>query len=200
MTGPMKFIPLLSFCLIAPAAGLAQEGLRVDVFIAPTRASTSPSTPNTTFGILPPPTPALTPVPGSSAVYAAGLGLEQIFGQNGGPAQHIGAGLDLAAIIPGKGKIGREVVGSLSLNGYYHFLSSATSNSKLDPFITGGYSLLYRDFAANGFNAGGGVNFWAWENSGLMFEVREMNFSNSSALPANHYMEFRVGFAHRSKR
>jgi hypothetical protein len=200
MKGLMKFIQLLSLCLIAPAAALAQEGLRVDLFIAPTRATTSPTTPNTTSGILPPPTTALTPIPGSSAAYAAGLGMEQIFGQNGGPMQHIGGGLDLAAIIPSKGKIGSEIVGSLSLNGYYHFLSSAKTNSNLDPFLTGGYSLLYRDFAANGFNVGGGLNFWAWENWGLMFEVREMIFSNSSVLPANHYTEFRVGFTHRSKR
>lgn len=199
MTGPMKCIPFLSFCLITPVVGLAQEGLRVDVFVAPTVATTSLSTPNTTFGILPPP-PVLTPVPGSSAAYAAGLGLEQIFGKNGGPGQHIGAGLDLAAIIPGNGKIGSEVVGSLSLNGYYHFVSSATSNSNLDPFVTGGYSLLCRDFAANGFNVGGGLAFWAWENWGLKFEFREVIFSNSSALPANRYAEFRVGFAHRSKR
>jgi hypothetical protein len=142
----------------------------------------------------------LTPVPGSTPAYAAGLGVEQIFGRNGGPGQHIGAGLDLAAIIPGKGKIGSEVVGSLSLNGYYHFVSSATSNSSLDPFVTGGYSLLYRDFTANGFNVGGGLVFWASENRGLMFEFREMIFSNSSAPPANRYAEFRVGFAHRSKR
>ena len=113
-----------------------------------------------------------------------------------GVAQHIGAGLDLSAVLPTSGKVGSQVAANLGVNGYYHFLSGST----FDPFLTAGYAGMYRDFAANGFNGGGGMNWWFGGGSvGGVVEVRELVFGRSPSLAATHYTEFRFGVAFRSK-
>jgi hypothetical protein len=62
-----------------------------------------------------------------------------------------------------------------SANASYLF-RSAGSSSKLDPFVTGGYSLGFRSEASSGFNVGGGVNYWFKERVGLRIEVRDHVF------------------------
>jgi hypothetical protein len=46
-----------------------------------------------------------------------------------------------------------EGIGIGSANGSYHF-RNATSSGKVEPFITGGYSLAFRNDVASGFNVG----------------------------------------------
>lgn len=84
-------------------------------------------------------------------------------------------------------------LGVLSADAQYHFLNASRSG-KVVPFVTGGYSLLFRSGALNGANFGGGVNYWFKERAGLRFEVRD------HFLPQNadtHFIGFRVGITFR---
>ena len=62
-------------------------------------------------------------------------------------------------------------VGVLSLNGLYSFRSDR--RSKVVPFVTGGYSLLFRSGHLNAANFGGGFSYWFSEKAGLRFEFRD---------------------------
>ena len=68
-----------------------------------------------------------------------------------------------------------EGIGIGSANGSCHF-RNATSSGKVEPFITGGYSLAFRNDVASGFNVGGGVDYWFKEHIGLRVEVRDHYF------------------------
>lgn len=62
-------------------------------------------------------------------------------------------------------------IGIVSPNGRYAFRRSA--DSKLIPYITAGYSLLFRNSVANAFNFGGGIDYWFAEKFGLKAEFRD---------------------------
>jgi hypothetical protein len=81
-------------------------------------------------------------------------------------------------------------IGVASANGSYHVASG-----KVSPFLTGGYSLFFRSATLNGFNFGGGVNYWFRENMALRFEVRDNVMSPSRN--ATHFVGFRVGLTFR---
>jgi hypothetical protein len=191
----MHISRILIGCLLVPAFAYGQEAVREYIFIAPARA-TNPKVPsNTGFGVLPPAQTATANTSGSSAAYGGGFGVVLRLSHDAGMMQHFGAGIDLSAILPSKGKVGSNTVGSLGLNGYYH----PFANTTFDPYATGGYSAVFRDFAANGYNFGGGVNCWFGDTSGLMVEIRQLMFQSSPNLFANHFTEFRFGYVHRSK-
>jgi hypothetical protein len=78
--------------------------------------------------------------------------------------------------------------GIFSVNPSYHF---KTSNSKLVPFVTGGYSLAFRSGSASGGNFGGGVQYWMKDHLGLRLEFRDHVFSSDSP----HFYQFRVGLS-----
>lgn len=118
--------------------------------------------------------------------YAVGGGIEQLLGNR------FGAGVDFSAIIPGSGKA-NNTIGTTSFNGFVH----PVLNSRWDPYVTAGYSLMFRDFVANGFNAGGGLNYWFRENVGLVLEVREQAGKHTPTFTENHYLEFRIGMTFR---
>ena len=100
----------------------------------------------------------------------------------------IGAGGDLGWFWPSDQV--DNGVGLLSVNGFYHFSPTA----KLDPFVTAGYGLMFRSGSLNMANFGGGVNWWARDNLGLRFEVRDhSDFHNRS----DHFISFRVGLLFR---
>jgi hypothetical protein len=61
-------------------------------------------------------------------------------------------------------------LGVLSLDGAYHF---GRATSKLRPFVTGGYSLFFREGTANLWNFGGGVQYWFREGLALRVEFRD---------------------------
>jgi hypothetical protein len=117
--------------------------------------------------------------------YQIGGGVERLL------VHGIGAGADLSGLIPGTGRASNSV-GIFSLNGYYHPLH----DRKADPFVTAGYSLMFRDFTANMFNFGGGVNYWFQENLGLMVEFRDHYRHVTRSLNAN-YWGFRIGLTFR---
>jgi hypothetical protein len=63
-------------------------------------------------------------------------------------------------------------IGVFSVNGAYHF-GGGSSSAKVRPFVTGGYTLGFRDGHANLFNVGGGVDFWLKPRVGLRVEFRD---------------------------
>jgi hypothetical protein len=81
----------------------------------------------------------------------------------------LGLSLDLGYMAPSRGL--QEGIGIFSPNGRYAFRHSA--DSKLIPYITAGYSLLFRRDTANAFNYGGGVDYWFAEKVGLKVEFRD---------------------------
>lgn len=77
-------------------------------------------------------------------------------------------------------------LGIANLNGSYYF----GSRGKIVPFVTGGYSLLFRSATSNGFNFGGGVNWWFSDGLGLKVDFRDDVRPGSVDL---HYWAFRAG-------
>ena len=84
----------------------------------------------------------------------------------------------------------KDGVGMFSANPAYHFKGQGRSRA-LVPFITGGYSMLFRDGHVNGFNAGGGATWWTGAHFGVRCEGRIHHFG-VGPLGANVYM-FRIG-------
>jgi hypothetical protein len=79
----------------------------------------------------------------------------------------LGAGVEVGYVAPWRRF--RSGIGIGSANGTYHF----RRNGRLSPFVTGGYTLFFRTGTANGFNFGGGVNWWLADRFGLKAEVRD---------------------------
>ncbi len=65
----------------------------------------------------------------------------------------------------------RYGLGLLSANAAYHV--NARSHWRLQPFVTAGYSLGFRQGAGHYVNAGGGVTYWFSDHAGLRVEYRE---------------------------
>jgi len=117
-------------------------------------------------------------------------------GRNG--IAHMGGGGELLFNALGVGaEIGYQTpirsfgngIGVFSPNVAYHFMGG-----KLSPFVTGGYSLFFRSGHANGYNFGGGVNYWMLDRTALRLEVRD------NVLPGYrdvHFLGFRVGLSFR---
>ncbi len=80
----------------------------------------------------------------------------------------------------------------LSGNGSYHF-RPARGDAKLVPFVTGGYSLGFRDGSMNLVNFGGGVTCWIGRKHGLRLEVRDHFVPRFD----HHYLGFRIAWTFR---
>ena len=113
----------------------------------------------------------------------AGGGVEKIFGPG------IGVGTELSAIIPWRN--GRETIGLFSVNGSYHF----KEDGDFDPFVIGGYSLLFRSASANLANFGGGMNYWFKPNMAFRAELRD--HIHRPAGFTVHYWGVRLGLVFR---
>ena len=114
-----------------------------------------------------------------------GLGGEAVLGKG------IGLGAEIGAV--GKRQyFADSVVGVFSPNAYYHFVHG--KDIKIDPFVTGGYTLIFRSGHANLFNLGGGVNYWCRRRLGGRLEVRNQVHTDGSSV---HYWGVRFGLAFR---
>ena len=82
-----------------------------------------------------------------------------------------------------------EGIGILSLDGQYTF--GTGTPGKVRPFLTGGYTLAFRDGYANAINFGGGVHYWFSKRIGLRLEFRD---HVSPAVWNAHAWQGRVGF------
>lgn len=115
-----------------------------------------------------------------------GAGGEYVFGKGVGVGAEIGA-------VGMRQYFGDSLLGVFSPNGYYHFVHQ--KEIKMDPFVTGGYTLMFRNGHANLFNFGGGVNYWFHSRLGARMEFRDqLHTTNGSAL---HYWGGRFGIAFR---
>jgi hypothetical protein len=86
-----------------------------------------------------------------------------------------------------------EGFGVFSPNVSYHFLN-ATKSGKLAPFVTGGYSLLFRSGVGHAVNFGGGVNYWFKDRVGVRLEFRDHVVIYPDL---GHFFGFRIGLAFR---
>jgi hypothetical protein len=121
----------------------------------------------------------------TSMTLQFGAGGEAVLGKG------IGIGAELSAV-GARASFADSVVGVFSPNGYYHFIHRRESRS--DPFVTGGYTLLFRNGHANLFNVGGGLNYWFHSHLGARLEFRDQIHTNGSAV---HYWGVRFGLAFR---
>jgi opacity protein-like surface antigen len=130
--------------------------------------------------------------PGTSTI--GGVKGRATFHIGGGAEGFIYRGLSLGAEIgpfipfspPGRGislNVNDWVHGLGSSNIAYHFLSN-TADRKLDPFVTGGYSLFFANLdvpgvgftkTQSGYNAGGGANFWLLRRAAMRLEFRHQS-------------------------
>jgi hypothetical protein len=123
-------------------------------------------------------------------ISQAAIGGEMVFGKG------TGAGGELGFIA------GHDSFGFLSVNGYYH-LAHKGAAQKLDPFLTGGYTLAFDPLAAalgargseNGANAGFGLSYWFLRHLGVRAEFRDIVIPRSS--PMANYWGIRGGIAFR---
>jgi hypothetical protein len=85
---------------------------------------------------------------------------------------------------PGSGGFGFSNANGLgSANIAYHFLPE-TTDRKLEPFLTAGYSLFFHELSIpgrgltgtqSGYNAGGGANLWLQRKTAIRLEVRHQS-------------------------
>jgi hypothetical protein len=105
----------------------------------------------------------------SKLTSQAAIGGEKVFGKG------IGVGGEIGAIA------GHDSFGFLSLNGYYHLAHGGPAR-KLDPFITGGYTLAFDPLAgafgsraaSNGANLGFGLSYWFLRHLGVRAEFLDI--------------------------
>ena len=121
---------------------------------------------------------------GSNVTFTFGGGGERLIYKD------LGAGAELASITP----IGRfdDGFGLFSANASYHF-GGKDNSRKTIPFVSGGYSLLFRDGTKSGVNVGGGIQYWASPRVALRFEVRDHAFSEGVINRNFHLYGVRVG-------
>ncbi len=81
--------------------------------------------------------------------------------------------------------------GVASVSPAFHFVSKH-SGSKVDPFVNGGFSLLFGRGSGIGMHYGGGVNYWVRRRVGLRFEFRHYLWSPESG-ELVHLVGFRFG-------
>ena len=125
----------------------------------------------------------------AKALYGA-VGAEGIVGSG------IGLGAEAGAIRQASAQW-HGVLTYVSTNFYYHFIRSG---DRTDPFVTFGYTSLFRGAhhevgqdrgQANLVNAGGGVNYWFRPNLGTKIEFRDDLRPKRGPNP--NYWRFRVG-------
>jgi len=114
----------------------------------------------------------------SSALIHLGVGGEAVLPIG------IGAGGEVGFL----GRTSLDVLGTASLNGYYHF----NRGGSWKPFVTAGYSNFFTINGSNNLaNIGGGVNYWYKDHFGIKLEFLDhFRTGNGSA----NYAEFRFGF------
>jgi hypothetical protein len=113
-------------------------------------------------------------------------------------SNYLGAGLDLAAILPGSSKVISKTEGTVSPNLYVHWPHADYRGSTWDVYATGGYTALFGDFTGNGVNAGGGAHYWFAERAGVLAEFRVVKvFGADLTKPVSAYYEIRFGVTFR---
>ena len=114
----------------------------------------------------------------SAAIVHLGIGGEAVLPMG------IGAGAEVGFL----GRTSFDVLGTASINGYYHF----KHDRPWAPFVTAGYSNFFTLTGhTNLANLGGGLNYWYKDHFGIKLEVLD-HFRG--APDSVNYLEFRLGF------
>jgi hypothetical protein len=103
-------------------------------------------------------------------------------------AKGLGVNLEIGALAPRHDFY--SAVGVFSPGGACYFRRG--KDLKLEPFVNGGYSLMFRSGHQNLFYFGGGVNYWLARRVGLRFELRD---HVSRSYETAHFWGFRLGLA-----
>ena len=128
-------------------------------------------------------TPGATLGDGAAATLTMGAGAEGLI--KGG----FGAGADVSYLFYPTGGFS-EGFGLFSPGVIYQFNPAR----KTVPFVTGGYSLVFRQGTLNLIHYGGGFNHWFNNHYGLRFEVRDHIQTRSAEY---HLLQFRAAFLFR---
>lgn len=86
-------------------------------------------------------------------------------------ARGFSAGPELGFIAPRTGRFWDSVVGLAALNGYYHIRPGRTV--RFDPYVSSGYSVLFRSDRIDMFNYGAGLTYWVKPDVGFRSEFRD---------------------------
>jgi len=103
--------------------------------------------------------------------------------------RNLAVGGELGVLFP-SASVG-ALVGVFSPNLSWH-LRRGGDNGRIAPFVTGGYSLIFRQAAISGLNFGGGVTWWFKDGRGLRVEARDYF---AVADPGHHLIVVRAGLA-----
>jgi hypothetical protein len=101
----------------------------------------------------------------------------------------LGASVDLSYLFFPRSGFG-EGFGMFSPGMVYQF----RTNRQTIPFVSGGYTLAFRQGTENLVYAGGGFNHWFGNRWGLRFEVRDQIAPRD---PEYNFLQFRIGFLFR---
>lgn len=120
--------------------------------------------------------------PGTGAIGRFVNGRANIHVGGGGEAlvyKGLGVGGEIGAVTPwsspGGGFIcclSQTTIGLTSTNFSYHVLPGS-ADRRLEPFVTGGYSLFFGRPHSSGYNVGAGLNVWVNKSVAMRVEVRE---------------------------
>jgi hypothetical protein len=108
-------------------------------------------------------------------------------------AKGIGVNLELSALGPKDDM--SEAAGVFSAGGSYRFRRGP--ERRLEPFVAGGYSLIFREGHSNLYYFGGGASYWVSKKMGIRLEFRDQ-VSHVSAYNI-HFWSFRIGVAFRQE-
>ena len=124
---------------------------------------------------------------GGSTTLHFGGGLETVLWKG------IGAGAEVGYLAPFPSGF-TYGIGTVSLNGLYEPLKPGR---RVTPFVTGGYSLAFREGHGNAINFGGGINYWMRDGLALRVEFRDHMPIYESAVENYHLWGMRVGLTWR---
>jgi hypothetical protein len=101
----------------------------------------------------------------------------------------LGLNMEIGAVGPREDY--SQAVGMFSPGATWYFRKG--KELKFEPFVNGGYTLMFREGHANLAYFGGGANYWAARRVGLRMEFRDHVYSPYSG--AAHFWGFRFGLA-----
>jgi hypothetical protein len=158
--------------------GAADAQLREFIFFAP-GSETPGISQGTNSGFMPPPIYTQPGGSGNQPVYGGGGGFELRL------AHRFGIGGEISCIVTSRQA--SDSLGNFSVGPYVHL---GKRDSNFDPYVTGGYSVIFRDFTANGYHIGGGFNYWFRDRMGL---VAGFTFEHEFATAQNLHTDFYMG-------
>ena len=124
-----------------------------------------------------------------------GVAVSTGFGGEGFVYKGLGLGAEVGYAGP-DWNFGSSGMGVGSADVSYHFLPR-TARSRVEPFVTGGYSLYFGHGETTGFNVGGGANVWLRKHLGLRLELREQAHAQYLIPRVKDFVAFRVGMTFR---